>query len=127
MEFFEPESLPEQKPRPRPDGRSFVTGPWMGAPANVLGGVAPLRFVVASTARFALTVTEVCAYANGFTFKLALVVRDDRDYSRSLFHRLHQPLDRDGAVRPEFLRFGLAFSDGRKATNLQSTIQEMLA
>lgn len=119
-------SLPERPLRPSFATPDFGTAPWMGAPANVLGGIAPLRFVLANTPTLALTVTNVYVYGNGFTFKLTLTRRDNAVFSRRMFRHLHEPLDRDSALRLDFLRIGLAFSDGRKATNLQSTMHESL-
>jgi hypothetical protein len=124
VEFFQP--LPPPRPRPAHPRRPGFGGPWVGPPANVLAGVAPLRFVLARTDTAVVTVTEVHVYPNGFELELTVHTLDGADFDGRWFRLLHEPLDRTGAVRPEFLRFGLSFADGRKATNLDSTTQEWL-
>ena len=127
MEFFEPPLLPQRTAEPPPRRPSIIAGPWQGPPANVLAGVAPLRFVLARTNSLALTVTSVRVYRTGLAFTLTLLRHGEGAFDHRRFHYMHQPLNRDGTVRPEFLRLGLAFSDGRKATNLHATMQERLA
>ncbi len=65
------------------------------------------------TDELALALLDVVAYSTGFTMKLALRFQPggaDVD-PRGLMMQTHGP-------GPEQLRFGVAFSDGRKATNL---------
>lgn len=126
VDFFEVPPAAEPEPKPSRSPRVFPGGPWMGPPDNALGGVAPLRFILARRDEVAVTVTDVVAYGEGFTFRVT-VRRREGAFPRRMFRFMHEPLDRGGALRPEFLRLGLAFADGRKATNLQSTMHEWLA
>ena len=88
-------------------------------PRNVLPGGAPITLIVARGDRTVVAVTGIQAYLAGFGFTLSLRLRN---LSGREEHLLPYLLD-DAAVEAdplpdEFLRFGVQFADGRKATNL---------
>lgn len=87
--------------------------PWFGPPENELGVPVPLRLVLARTEAVAVAIIGAVAYSTGFTVRLVIST--------------HPSLARKPGERPFFmrpvgggegqLRFGVAFPDGRKATN----------
>jgi hypothetical protein len=120
MSFFELPPRPQEPDEPE----DYERPEWMGAPENVLGAAVPIRLVLARTDDLAVAVTDATAYPNGFEFKLVIKARRARheldDFDPLDFHHplLHHPPPRRGELPPEFLRFGIEFSDGSKATNL---------
>ncbi|MFL6034236.1 MAG: hypothetical protein ACJ74I_04120 [Gaiellaceae bacterium] len=73
----------------------------------------PLRLAIARTDRVAVAVVGMVAFSIGFTFCLAVrrrVVGGQDDYPR----HFHDP----STAKPDALRFGIQFADGRKATSL---------
>lgn len=113
MGFFEvPPPPPEPEPR-RPARR-----PWFGAPDHVVGGSVPGDIVVARTSDVAIIVRHLIAYPDGLEFTLDVHRRvhewDDPIDSHTSFHMHRRGLE----LRDEILRFGVEFSDGRKATTL---------
>jgi hypothetical protein len=68
--------------------------------------------MLARTDELALALLDIVAYSTGFGLKLVLRFRPDADFDpRSMMMQMH-------GGDPDELRFGIAFSDGRKATNL---------
>ena len=107
MSFFE--SLPEPPPQPAPQRQP----PWFGPPTNELGVGVPVRITLVRTQSLALGVGDVVAYTTGFMLRLALRVRPGGDEDpRTAFMQLHP---RPGTPSEEILRFGVEFSDGRRA------------
>jgi hypothetical protein len=108
-DFFEP-------PPPPPEQKEYHPPPWLAPPANVLGGPVPLRLIVARREAVAIAVMNARAYPTGLEFTVS--VRRPRGRSA-----LEEPpfgcrrVSRD-EIEPEVLRFGVQFSDGRKATSL---------
>ncbi len=106
--FFErPAPQPEPEPEPAPA--------WTGPPHGVLPGVAAVELVLASNERAAVYVGRCAVYGTGLELEVRVLVRDgDIDPSLNGIHR------RPGgsSTYEEMLRFGIEFSDGRKATNL---------
>jgi hypothetical protein len=90
--------------------------PWMGPPYGVLPGVAPIELVMAANARAAVYVGRCSVYTTGFELELRVLVApeaDELDPSlNGIYHRGR------GDNYDEMLRFGIQFSDGRKATNV---------
>ncbi|HZB86440.1 MAG TPA: hypothetical protein VE289_07755 [Gaiellaceae bacterium] len=121
MSFFE---LPPE-PEP-PEAEEPEVPEWAAAPSNVLGGAVPIRLVLAKTSELAVAVLGGMAYPTGFEFKLVIRTRwnpeelDDFD-PLELHHRFVRRHGRGSErdIPPELLRFGVEFSDGSKATNLQ--------
>ena len=70
-------------------------------------------------ADLALYLPLIKAYPSGFTFTLSLRFREVEPEHRGApgFDLFHARAD-DGKVSPDLLRFGIEFSNGRKATNL---------
>ena len=76
----------------------------------------PVRLLLARTDEFALGLADVVAYSTGFSLRLALRLHPKSELEpRVLMPQLHGFGPRSG---DDQLRFGVEFSDGRKATNL---------
>lgn len=121
MSFFE---SPPPPPEP-PERDDFETPEWFGPPRNVLGAPVPIRLVLARTRDVVLAVTDATAYPKGFDLTLAVRSRppaDDDDFDPfeldDPFTWRHRRRRGRGEIPPEFLRFGIEFADGEKATNL---------
>jgi hypothetical protein len=127
VSFFEPPPPPPRGEPPEVPQRR----PWWGAPGNELGAPLPLRLVVARSERVVIAVMGVTAYSTGMEFTLAVRRRpqvwaegeeieefyDDDPFDPPFGHpRLR--MRRQGELPPELLRFGVQFSDGRKATTV---------
>jgi hypothetical protein len=112
VSFFEPPpEPPERRPPHRPP-------PWFAAPENELGVSVPVRLLLARTDEFALGLADIVAYSTGFSLRLALRLHPKSELEpRVLMPQLHGFGPRSG---DDQLRFGVEFSDGRKATNLGS-------
>jgi hypothetical protein len=118
VSFFEPPPPPPEPPEP-----ASVRRPWFGPPDNIRGGVVALELTVGRSDKAAITVAAATVYPDGFEFGLAIRIRDaagDQPLDPLFFHHRHR---RSGqaieGLPPELARFGIEFSDGRKATNLQ--------
>ena len=122
MSFFE---LPPQ-PEP-PEAEEPEVPEWFAAPSNVLGAAVPIRLVLAKTSDVAVAVLGGTAYPTGFEFKLVVRSRGNREGLDDFDPlELHHPFvrrrhGRGRDIPPELLRFGIEFSDGSKATNLQES------
>jgi hypothetical protein len=110
MSFFEP------PPPPPPRRPSHRPPPWHTPPENELGVSVPVRLLLARTDEFALGLADVVAYSTGFSLRLALRLHPKSELElRVLMPQLHGFGPRSG---DDQLRFGVEFSDGRRATNL---------
>jgi hypothetical protein len=88
----------------------------MGAPTNALGGIVPLRLVLAQSDDAVVIVRDLVAYRSGLSLTLEARLERNRDRdSHVFFHRMLHPEGPE--LRPEFLRFGVELADGTKATN----------
>ena len=110
-------------PPPEPPGERFhPQPPWAGPPENVLGGVAPLRVVLARTERVAVAAIGASAYPTGVRFDVVVRMRplEDEDDIFDPFGHHARHRRRRGEPWPPLgvLRFGVAWPDGRKATTL---------
>jgi hypothetical protein len=120
-DFFEPPPLlPEDEEEPE----DFRQPEWAGPPRNVLGAAVPIRLVLARTDDVAVAVTDATAYPTGFELRLVMRARragyggpGDDPFEPGLMWGMRHGR-RGGELPPEFLRFGLEFADGTKATNL---------
>jgi hypothetical protein len=111
LSFFEP---PPPAPERRPPSRHPE---WLAPPENEIGASVPLRLVLVRTPMLAIALLEAVAYSTGFTLRLSVRIHPDADglEPRELMSQLHGMPRGSGDDR---LRFGIQFSDGRKATNL---------
>jgi hypothetical protein len=112
MSFLEPLPPPPSFFEPEGWDRPPV---WLGPPANVLPGVVPVELLIARTDETAVAVTgSVRAYPTGFGFTLSLRVRA---YPPGDPYPFDVPFEGD-QIPDAFLRVGVQFADGAKATNL---------
>jgi hypothetical protein len=120
MAFFEP-------PPPDPEierERRWRAPPWMGAPDGVLAGVAPVEVVLARSDMAAVCVEGIAAYPEGFVVRVVAIVAEadgELPLEPMHFHPHHRRRRGGGratGLELDFLRFGIQFSDGGKATNL---------
>jgi hypothetical protein len=116
MSFFEPPARP-------PSGffRAKVVSPpaWIAPPHNVLPGIAPVQLIVARTDETVVAVAGIRAYPAGFSFTLSLRLRNLSVREEQRFPYLFDSTDpEDDSLADDFLRFGVQFSDERKATTL---------
>jgi hypothetical protein len=89
---------------------------WFGPPDNVIGVTVPLGITLFRTDEQALAAPGATAYPNGIAFELALLLREEvkHPFEFHPFHVFHRGASDDA------LRLGVQFSDGRKATSLES-------
>jgi hypothetical protein len=119
MSFFEPPPPPPEPPVPP----RIVERPWWQAPRNELGVSTALRVTLARTEDVAVALLDAVAYSTGLSFTLVVVQRAASEpFPGEPFEHLFghfRPGRRYGEeLPPELLRFGVQFSDGRKATTL---------
>jgi hypothetical protein len=92
---------------------------WLGPPDNVLGVSVPVEpLLLARTDAVAVSLGGFLAYPTGMEFTLAArrrLLEEEDDWFGQQLHLRHR---RGREVPPAFLRFGVEFSDGRKATNV---------
>ena len=116
MSFFERPARPTDRA-----ARAVVVSPpaWLGPPSNVLPGIAPVTLIVARSDETVVAVSGVQVYPAGFGFTLSLRLRTVSAREEQQFPYLLDRVAVDADPIPdEFLRFGVQFADGRKATNL---------
>ncbi len=113
MGFFDSEA------KPRKPLRALVPV-WSGPPQNVVPGVVAGTWVLEHTDDLALYVPAITAYPSGFELVLSIRLREKppRDDFSAFGAEWHDTLRNDGTISPELLRFGIQFSDGRRATNV---------
>lgn len=119
MAFFEPPPPPPEAP-PRPPRR-----PWHGPPDNVVGRTVALNLLLGRSDKATLWIASATVYSEGFEFDVELRHRlDEGEVEHPFF--MHHPRRRrqqtEGPLDPDLVRFGMEFSDGRKATNLGSQL-----
>ena len=91
----------------------------MGPPDNVLGVSVPIEpLLLVRTHMVAVCLGGVVAYPAGVELTLAVRRRSGADDAEWIDRQMFLRRRRGGEVPPEFLRFGVEFADGRKATNL---------
>ncbi len=112
MSFFEP-------PPPPPEPPEIETRPWWHSPRNELGVSTGLRLLLARTDDVAVAVIDAVAYTTGVELNLVAARRkaSAEDDPFELQHRFMHRLRHGADLPPELLRFGVVFSDGRKATS----------
>jgi hypothetical protein len=114
VSFFEP-------PPPPPEPPEIETRAWWQSPRNELGVSTGLRLVLARTDDVAVAVVDAVAFTTGVALRLVSARRqpghdDPFELQHHFMHRVRPGTD----LPPELLRFGVEFSDGRKATSLGS-------
>jgi hypothetical protein len=96
--------------------------PWLGPPDDELGVVLPMGLPFARSEDTAIMLTHLVAYRQGFEFSLAIFRRllDPEPPNPLALHdrSLRLRFAKSGKLPEEFLRLGIQFSDGRRATNL---------
>jgi hypothetical protein len=116
MSFFEP------PPPPPTMAPAEHRPPWLAPPVNVLPGVVPVELLIARTEDTAVAVTGIRAYPTGFAFTVSIRLRrplqQEQTHSGPGILAMLDYLQPSGQVGEAFLRFGVRFADGRKATNL---------
>jgi hypothetical protein len=88
---------------------------WIRPPANVVPVVVPLGLVLARNQDAAIAVPAVQAYPTGLSLELGIRVRQPDGHRRGP----QVPVFAYETTSDEFVRLGVQFSDGRKATNLR--------
>jgi hypothetical protein len=114
MSFFEP---------PPPTASVFravaVSPPaWLGPAHNVLPGIAPVGLAIARTEETVVAIAGIRAYPEGFEFTLNLRLRTLSAREEQFPYLIDRAAYEVDPLPDEFLRFGVQFADGRKATNL---------
>lgn len=95
-----------------------------GPPENVIGAPVGANVVLVRSDDVAVSVEHLTAFPNGLAFLLVLKVREGwsnrwaTSAADALMPRIRGEGWRPRGIDPGRLRFGVAFSDGRKATNL---------
>ena len=110
MRFFE--AVPPPEPPERPSRHRPA---WM-KPEAVLPGTAAVERILARSDEAVVAVNGMAGYPAGFEFTLTAVLRVERR-GGSLTSHAHW-LDPDDPLPDRFLRVGVEFSDGRRATNV---------
>ena len=116
MSFFEPPARP-----PAEVARAKVVSPpaWIRPPHNVLPGIAPVQLIVARTDETVVAIAGIQGYPAGFSFTLSLRLRNLSVREEQQLPYLFDSTDvEDDPLAGDFLRFGVQFADGRKATTL---------
>ncbi|MDQ6727925.1 MAG: hypothetical protein M3066_17445 [Actinomycetota bacterium] len=119
MRFFD-------RPQPDPDDASGEEDDAFGEeddafdglrPAAWVGGVVPLDIVIARSAEAAVVATRMSAFPEGFELTVDSYLH--RSVSRRRASRVHRHgwMD-DDEPRDELLRFGIAWPDGGRATDM---------
>lgn len=120
-DFFQ---IPKPVPEP-PDSPPLDEPPWIHPPRDVIAGLVADRRVIARTDRLVVVLTNIDAFPTGAMLRLRVMGRRPDDMSESDWWDFHEtvmghrrrPASPEG-IPDEFLRVGVEFADGRKATNI---------
>jgi hypothetical protein len=109
---------------PEPPEVEYRRPAWIQPPADMVAAVVPVELVLARTPQRAIGLTGIRAYPNGFACTLHLRLREVIPGEQSFFglfgmFDMLDELDPAGELSDYYLRFGVGFADGRKATNLE--------
>jgi hypothetical protein len=115
MSLFEP---PPEPPKREASPRHRFPNAW-GPPDAALPGVVPLEKIIGRTDDVAVALSRLEAYPEGFAFEVVTIARIELDLEPFGYH-LHRRR-KEGTLDPELLRFGIQFSDGRKARIFRSS------
>jgi hypothetical protein len=111
-------SEPPELPEPEVEYRRPA---WVEPPADVVPGIVPVELILARTPQRAIGLSGIRAYPTGFGCTLHLRLREDIPGEQSnfgVFNMFGDGVDPTGEFADYYLRFGVGFADGRKATNL---------
>jgi hypothetical protein len=111
-------SEPPELPEPEVQYRRPA---WVEPPADVVPGIVPVELILARTPQRAIGLTGIRAYPVGFGCTLHLRLREVIPGEQSpfgAFNMFGDGVDPAGEFADYYLRFGVGFADGRKATNL---------
>lgn len=115
--FFEPPPPPPELP-PEP-----LRQPWAGARDAVIGKAVALNLVIGRSEKAAVWIPAITAYVDGFELDVELRRLDDEEFDHPLFlghHTRRRHRASGDGLDPDLLRLGIQFSDGGKATNIDS-------
>jgi hypothetical protein len=112
VSFFEP---PPPLPEPPEEHRQPA---WVAPPENELGVAVPLRRVLFRSDEIAIAVLDIVAYSTGIELQVAIRRRQIPAEPDPMHVHMRSRHTRGGELAPEVFRFGVAYPDGRKATNL---------
>lgn len=103
----------------RPAEEEEVTPPvWVGPPEGELGAVVPQSRVVGRSANGVVAVRYVTVFSTGLQLDLVAAARGLKESRvQALFHEQHVA-DPEEGLPDGFLRVGIEYPDGRKASNL---------
>jgi hypothetical protein len=101
-----------------PAQEEFIPPAWFGPPDNELGAVLPLTVVLARSDKAVVALRFVTVYSMGLTLDFLAAGRGlrERDAQR-MFHEQFIS-DPDEGLPEGFLRIGIEFPDGQRASNL---------
>ncbi len=119
MSFFEPPPPPPEPPAQPP------RQPWHGASDAAIGKTIAVNLVLGRSVKAALWIPALTVYAEGFEFDVEIRHRlEESEFEHPFFLPHHRRRRRsrtsEEGLDPALVRFGIEFSDGRKATNLGS-------
>jgi hypothetical protein len=112
----EPPELPQEPPEV-----VYRRPAWVEPPADLVPGIVPVELILARTPQRAIGLSGIRAYPTGFGCTLHLRLREDIPGEQSnfgVFNMFGDGVDPAGEFADYYLRFGVGFADGRKATNL---------
>jgi hypothetical protein len=112
-------SEPPEPPEPEVEYRRPA---WIEPPADVVPGIVPVELILARTPQRAIGLTGIRAYPTGFGCTLHLRLREVIPGEQSnvgAFNMFGDQVDPAGEFADYYLRLGVGFADGRKATNLK--------
>jgi hypothetical protein len=116
--------MPTQPPEPpEPPEVEYRRPAWVQPPTDVVPGIVPVELILARTPQRAIGLSGIRAYPTGFGCTLHLRLREVIPGEQSLFgifgmFSMSDDPDPAGEFADYYLRFGVGFADGRKATNL---------
>lgn len=111
------------EPPPPPEHERHRPPPWSGAPRGTVPGVVAIELVLAQNDRYAVCISRLGAYPTGFEFDLLSLAAPGDPESEELDPMLfgpgrHRSRRAGTELDDQFLRIGVQFADGAKATNV---------
>jgi hypothetical protein len=101
----------------------WVAPAWFGPPVDELPVCVPLTLVLARSETGVIALSHASVYSTGVAIELLVQARGlpEREAQR-LFHEQHMP-PTESDPSPAYLRLGIEFADGSRASNLQGRHQ----
>jgi len=101
------------------DDERYEQPAWFGPPEDELGTCVPLSIVLGRSERAVVALTNITAHSTGLKLELLALARGLRQSETSrVFHEQHIAGPEDD-LSDLFLRVGVEFADGRRASNLE--------